>query len=30
MLAAQGFNHQLPLVTRDQEFRAVPGLGVIW
>lgn len=30
MLAAQGTNHQLPLVTRDAQFRAVPGLGVLW
>lgn len=30
MLAAQATNHQLPLITRDTSFRAVPGLGIIW
>ena len=30
MLAAQAVHHQLPLVTRDQVFRAVPGLGLLW
>lgn len=30
MLAAQGTNHQIPLVTRDEAFRSVPGLGLIW
>ena len=30
MLAAQGTNHQIPLVTRDAQFGSVGGLGVIW
>ena len=30
MLAAQATLHQLPLVTRDPQFAAVAGLGVLW
>lgn len=30
VLAAQGMNHQFPLITRDEAFQAVPGLGLIW
>lgn len=30
MLAAQALTDQLTLVTKDREFREVPGLNVLW